>query len=49
MDAMSPETVAILAIIVAAGSEIIALTPLKSNSWIQLLLTAARMVFPKKR
>jgi hypothetical protein len=49
MDAMSPETVAILAIIIAAGSEIIALTPLKSNSWIQLLLTAARMVFPKKR
>jgi hypothetical protein len=49
MDAMSPETVAILAIIVAAGSEIIALTPLKSNSWIQLLLTAARMAFPKKR
>lgn len=49
MDAMSPETVAILAIIIATGSEIIALTPLKSNSWIQLLLTAARMVFPKKR
>lgn len=49
MDAMSPETVAILAIIIAAGSEVIALTPLKSNSWIQLLLTAARMVFPKKR
>lgn len=49
MDAMSPETVAIIAIIIAAGSEVIALTPLKSNSWIQLLLTAARMVFPKKR
>ena len=49
MDAMSPETVAIIAIIIAAGSEIIALTPLKSNSWIQLLLTAARMAFPKKR
>lgn len=49
MDAMSPEAVAIIAIIIAAGSEVIALTPLKSNSWIQLLLTAARMVFPKKR
>lgn len=49
MDAMSPETVAIIAIIIAAGSEIIALTPLKSNSWIQLLLTAARIIFPKKR
>ena len=48
MDAMSAEHVAILAIVIAAGSEIIALTPLKSNSWIQLLLTAARMAFPKK-
>ena len=48
MDAMSPETVAVIAIVIAAGSEIIALTPLKSNSWIQLLLTAARMAFPKK-
>ena len=49
MDTMSPETIAVIAVIVAAGSEIIALTPLKSNSWIQLLLTAARMAFPKKR
>lgn len=49
MDTMNAETVAIIAILIAAGSEIIALTPLKSNSWIQLLLTAARMAFPKKR
>lgn len=49
MDTMNAETAAIIAILIAAGSEIIALTPLKSNSWIQLLLTAARMVFPKKR
>ena len=49
MDTMNAETVAIIAIVIAAGSEIIALTPLKSNSWIQLLLTAARMAFPKKR
>jgi hypothetical protein len=48
MDAMNPETIAVIAIIIAAGSEVIALTPLKSNSWIQLLLTAARMAFPKK-
>jgi hypothetical protein len=48
MDAMNPETIAIIAIIIAAGSEVIALTPLKSNSWIQLLLTAARMAFPKR-
>jgi hypothetical protein len=46
---MSPETIAIIAIIVAAGSELIALTPLKSNSWLQLLLQALRMIFPKKR
>ena len=49
MDAMSAEHLAVIAIIVAAGSELIALSPLKSNSWVQLLLTAARMAFPKKR
>lgn len=49
MDAMNPETIAIIAIIIAAGSEVIALTPLKSNSWIQLLLQAARLIFPKQR
>lgn len=49
MDAMSPETVAAIAIIVAAGSELIAISPLKSNSWIQLLLQAARLAFPKRR
>lgn len=49
MDAMNPETIAIVAIIIAAGSEIIALTPLKSNGWIQLLLQAARLMFPKPR
>lgn len=48
MDSMSPETIAIIAVIVAAGSEIIALTPLKSNSWLQLILQAARMAFPKR-
>jgi hypothetical protein len=46
---MSPETAAIIAIVIAAGSEIIALSPLKSNSWIQLLLKAGRLVFPKRR
>jgi hypothetical protein len=46
---MSPETAAIIAIVIAAGSEIIALSPLKSNSWIQLLLQAGRMMFPKQR
>ncbi len=46
---MSPETAAIIAIVIAAGSEIIALSPLKSNSWLQLLLQAGRMMFPKQR
>jgi hypothetical protein len=46
---MSPETAAIIAIVIAAGSEIIAISPLKSNSWIQLLLRAGRLVFPKNR
>jgi hypothetical protein len=46
---MSPETAAIIAIIIAAGSEIIAISPLKSNSWLQLLLQAGRMMFPKQR
>lgn len=49
MDAVSPETAAIIAIVIAAGSEIIALSPLKSNSWIQLILQAARLAFPKRR
>lgn len=49
MDAMNPETVAVIAIVIAAGSEIIAISPLKSNSWIQLLLQAGRLMFPKRR
>ena len=44
---MSAETIAIIAIIVAAGSEIIAISPLKSNSWVQLLLQALKLTFPK--
>jgi hypothetical protein len=49
MDAVSPETAAIIAIIIAAGSEIIAVSPLKSNSWVQLLFQAAKLAFPKRR
>jgi hypothetical protein len=48
MPDMDAQTVAIVAIIVAAGSEIIAVSPLKSNSWIQLVLQALRMMFPKR-
>ena len=46
---MSVETAAIIAIVIAAGSEIIAISPLKSNSWLQLLLQAGRIMFPKNR
>ena len=35
-------------VIVAAASEVIALTPLKSNSVIQLVLQALRAIKPKK-
>lgn len=49
LDMENAQTLAIVAIVIAAGSEIIALTPLKSNSWIQLLLQAARLMFPKRR
>ena len=46
---MEPTTVAIIAIIVAAGSEIIGMSKLKANSWIQLLLQVARLFFPKQK
>lgn len=49
MNAVSVETAAVIAIVIAAGSEIIAISPLKSNSWLQLLLQAGRLMFPKKR
>ena len=39
---------AIFWIVIAAASEIIALTPLKSNSVVQLALQALRTVKPKK-
>jgi hypothetical protein len=46
---MTEQHVAIIAIIVAAGSEIIGMSNLRSNSWIQLVLQALRLAFPKKR
>jgi hypothetical protein len=41
-------TTAIIAIIVAAGSEIIGLLPIKSNSWTQLILKVLVTLFPKR-
>jgi len=47
---MSPETIALIAIIVAAASEIIGLNPkLRSNSVVQLVLSGLQSAFPKKK
>ena len=45
---MDPTTAAVIAIIIAAGSEIISLLPIKENSWIQLLMKALKVLFPKR-
>lgn len=41
-------TLAIVAVVVAAGSEIIGLLPIRENSWVQLVVKALKVVFPKK-
>lgn len=41
-------TFAVLAILVAAGSEVIGLLPIRENSWVQLVVKALKVVFPKK-
>jgi hypothetical protein len=46
---MDPATVAIIAVVVAAGSEVIALSSLRSNSWLQLVMQMLRLAFPKRR
>ncbi len=45
---MDPTTAAVIAIAIAAGSEIIALLPIRENSWVQLLLKLLKLVFPKR-
>ena len=45
---LDADTAAMVAIGVAAGSEIIALSPLRANSWVQLALQVARLAFPKR-
>jgi len=45
---MDPTTLAAIAIVVAAGSEIIALLPIRENSWVQLLIKVLKLVFPKR-
>jgi len=46
---MTTEQLAIAAVIVAAGSEIIGMSALRSNSWVQLLLQGLKIMFPKRR
>jgi len=41
-------TLAIVAIVVAAGSKVIGLLPIRENSWVQLVIKALKVVFPKK-
>jgi len=45
---MTEEQIAVAAIVVAAGSEIIGMSKLRSNSWIQLVLQGLRLLFPKR-
>lgn len=45
---MDPTTVAVIAVIVAAGSEVIALLPIKENGWVQLIIKALKVIFPKR-
>lgn len=44
---MEPTIVAAIAIVVAAGSELIAMSPMRENSWVQLLIKALKVMFPK--
>jgi hypothetical protein len=46
---MDANTALGIAIAVAATSEIIALSPLKSNSIVQLLIQILTVVFPRRR
>jgi hypothetical protein len=46
---MDPTAAAVLAIAVAAGSEIIGMLPIKDNSWVQLVLRVLQTVFPSKK
>jgi hypothetical protein len=48
MPNMDPSTLAIIAILVAAGSEVIALLPIRSNSWVQLIVKMLKLAFPKR-
>jgi hypothetical protein len=46
---MTDQQIAVAAVVVAAGSEIIGMSKLRSNSWIQLLFQGLQLMFPKRR
>ena len=46
---MTDQQIAVAAIVVAAGSELIGMSKLRSNSWIQLGLEVLKLAFPKRR
>ena len=41
-------TLAIVAIVVAAGSEVIGMLPIRENSWVQLIVKILETAFPKR-
>ena len=45
---MDPTTTAIIAIALAAASEIIGMSSLRANSVVQLILQFLRLAFPKR-
>lgn len=45
---MDPTTIAMISVALAAASEIIALSPIRSNSVIQVVMEVLLRVFPKK-
>jgi hypothetical protein len=45
---MDPTTIAVIAIVAAAGSEVLTLLPIRSNSWVQLLINVLNVSARKK-
>ena len=45
---MDPTTLAAIAILAAAGREILTLLPIRSNSWVQLVISVLNAISRKK-
>jgi hypothetical protein len=46
---MDPSTITVIAIVVAAASELIALSPLRENSVVQVIVDLLRALFPRHK